>query len=66
MEGVNWRYWDLGLLINALLLDNPLPENVQAYRGYFDVVMVVLGDYRTHLEELVAKFLTKPGGKYFF
>ena len=63
VDGVRWKYLNLGLLAQALKEGKQLPPGVEAMRESFDVVTMIQGfmafdGYRS--QDKVCKFFAKP------
>lgn len=62
VDGVNWLYWDIYKLDEALHGSYQLPPEVEMYRGRFDLVMS-LQSQCLDSGITVCSFLVKPGGQ---
>lgn len=62
VQGVNWRYWNLAALADALASNVTLPPEVEMYRGGFDLAMSLQSERRDS-GLTVCSFLVKPGGE---
>ncbi len=62
VPGVNWRYWNLATLADALDNNVTLPPEVEMCRGKFDLA-ISLQSLQLDSGLTVCRFLVKPQGK---